>query len=171
MNILIQKFLVLIVHDDILPVYFWPLCSNYLCKSSLEEHYYMLICVSVQICSWDVNFSTSLLSLASMDSLVVTLSCSNVGGTVSSLCVYLIFLLPSEHAQTLILSYHFLTKTISEDSASTLYFLVILLVSIGIKVYISWSCVNSVFTAFLPFSTNILKKFKLYCWITIYPTM
>ena len=158
MHIHIQKFLFLLVHDDILPVYFWLLCFNYLCKSSLEEHYYMLICVSVQICSQDVNFSTSLLSLALMDNLVITLSCSTVGESVSSLCVYLIFLLPSEHAQTFILNYLFLDKTISKDSASILYFLVILLVSIVIKVSISWICVNSFFTAFLPFSTNIPKN-------------
>ena len=93
-----------------------------------------------------------------MDNLVITLSCSTVGESVSSLCVYLIFLLPSEHAQTFILNYLFLDKTISKDSASILYFLVILLVSILIKVSISWICVNSFFTAFLPFSTNIPKN-------------
>ena len=121
----------------------------------------MLICVSLQICSWGVNFSTSLLSLASMDYLVISLSCSTVVEAVSSLFVYLIFLLPSKHAHTLILNYLFLTKTISKDSSSVLYFLIILLVSIGITVSISWICVNSVFTAFLSFSTNILKKIQV----------
>ena len=54
----------------------------------------------------------------------------------------------------------FLTKKVSEYSDSILYCLVILLTSIVIKFSISWCCVNSLFTAFFNFSTNIIKNFS-----------
>ena len=97
---------------------------------------------------------------------ITMLSNATVGDAEYSLLILFLYLRQSTQPIALNLPYIFSTKNIKENSDSTISYFFILIESIGMKVSILCSCVNSFVTDLSPLSLNSFKPvLNFYCCV------